>query len=77
MRFRNALLGDEIADLNEQLFEEAERGDEAEFDAQTWQANAEETNEKLDSASNELRFKTRELESLKVIVLEDPLANLC
>lgn len=66
MRIRNLLLGDELDALNEKLFEEFERGDGAELEAQTWQADAEDANEKLERTTNELRQKTRELENLKV-----------
>ena len=66
MRIRNLLLGDELDALNEKLFEEFERGDGAELEAQSWQADAEDASEKLERTTNELRLKTRDLDTLKV-----------
>lgn len=66
LRVRNALLGDELDDLNEKLCEEFERGDAAEVDAQDWKIRANDLTERLERTLNDLRSRTREMELLKV-----------
>jgi len=65
LRLSVLLLQDQVNDLNEKVWEEAERGEDAVIDAETWQARAEKANEELNRTSNELRLKTRELDIVK------------
>jgi len=60
-------LDNDIDRLNDQIFDEAERGDAAEAQSENWREEAEDTSDKLERTLNELRARTRELETLKVM----------
>lgn len=66
MKVTNIMLGDDVDCLNEQLLDEAERGDAAEAQAQNWREEAVDATDRLERTLNELRARTRELETLKV-----------
>lgn len=63
---KSHFLADELDDLNESLLGEAERADEAEERAISWQEAAEDANDKLEAALNDARSKKREIEVLLV-----------
>lgn len=65
-RLGTLLVEDDIDRLNEQVFDEAERGDAAEAQVDRWREEAEDTSDRLERTLNELRARTRELETLKV-----------
>lgn len=65
-RLGQLLLEDDIDRLNEQIIDEAERGDAAEAQVASWREEAEDTGDRLERTLNELRARTRELETLKV-----------
>lgn len=65
-RCRALLLQDELDDLNDKLWNEQERGEEAEVDAEKWQQRAEERAGTIEAVTGELRSKTRELDMLRV-----------
>ena len=60
------VLGDDLDNLNQQLYEEAERVDAAQTEAHTWQEEAADASARVERTMNELRARTRELETLKV-----------
>ena len=60
------LLQHQIDDLNELLWEETERGEEARADAESWRSRADGTQGELELISNELRSKSRDHDILKV-----------
>jgi len=66
-RLGQLLLGDDIDRLNEQILDEAGRGDAAEAQVANWREEAEDTSDRLERTLNELRARTRELETLKVM----------
>jgi peptidoglycan hydrolase CwlO-like protein len=65
------VLGDDLDNLNEQVYEEAERVDAAQAEAHTWQEEAADANARVERTMNELRARTRELETLKVRLAHD------
>lgn len=71
VRLSKLLLEGDIDRLNEQIFEEVERGDAAEAQMQRWRDEAEDAGDRLERTLNELRARTRELETLKVRITFD------
>lgn len=65
LRVRVQLLRDEVDDLNEKLWEEQDRGEEAEVDAEEWQSRAEESSSTLARVETQLRSKMAEFTALQ------------
>lgn len=66
LRFKIAVMEDEIEELNEQLAKEEERADEIAQDLEDAVAHTGELDATVQQLNNELRLKTRELEAAEV-----------
>lgn len=66
LRLKVLSLQGQVDDLNEMMWKETERGDEAEANIETWQASAEKANKDLERTLNQLRLRTREMDIIKV-----------
>jgi len=66
LRFKNAVMEDEIEDLNEQLAKEEERADGIAQDLEYAITQTGELDANVQQLTNELRLKTRELEAAEV-----------
>ena len=67
--FKIAVLEDEVEDLNEQLAREEERADILMQDIEDANARSDHLDEEVQQLSNELRVKSRELETAKASTL--------
>lgn len=68
------MLHDEIDQMSDKVFEEAERADEAELNAETWQALATDAEDRLEQTLRDLETRGRDIESLKVCF--PPITNI-
>jgi len=66
LRLNTIFLHDELDVMSDKLFEESERAEDAELDAVSWQARAEEATTLYENASKDLQIRGRELETLRV-----------
>jgi len=66
LRLSAIFLRDEIDEMSDKMFEEAERADDAELDAEGWQAKAEDANARYEMLAVDSQVRGREVETLRV-----------